>query len=122
MSNLGTYRKITNAETGQINLQTACELLSISPTEMENVNGTKYFPATVKIVDQQGQVQEVTAIVYRANFDYGIETGKEYLLTIAPGDERGPLLHMSHLSPRVIGKRATADMFDFASTSVEFSA
>lgn len=119
---LGIYRAITNKETGEQNLETGCKLLSYGNARFENSNGTGYFLATVEFVDQQGQMHEVTATIWESNFEKGVEVGKEYLLTIAPGDSRGPLLNMSALEYRPVGKRATADMFNFekAAAPVEF--
>lgn len=110
---LGVYRKVFNSQTGETDLQTSCILLSHAAEPMQNVNGTLFYPATVKIVDANGEEQIVSAIIYAKNFDYGVEVGKEYVLTVSKGDERGPILHMSHLSPLPMAKRATKDMFDF---------
>lgn len=118
MSNLGSYRKITNSYTNQVELETGAEFISIAQAPLANVNGTEYFPATVKIVDKHGEEKVVSAIVYKSNKDLadvagGFVQGAVYLASIAKGDERGVIIKLSHLPYRGASARATADMFDF---------
>lgn len=110
------FKVVKNEVTGKNNIITSSKLISLGSAEMTNTNGTKYRIATVEITTQQGEVKQVTAMVYdgnikKANETGGFVAGDVYLTTIAPGDERGPIVTLSHLQA---GERLSADDFDFS--------
>jgi len=114
-------RKFKNTVTGEINIATVSEFVSISSTSQKNVNGTSYRVATVKIDTPNKGKQTVSAIVFEANVDLankagGFTPGDSYLTTISPGDDRGPLVNLSHLQG---AGRLENNSFDFSEVILE---
>ena len=70
---------ITDAETGETQFLFNARLLKIGEKTLENSNGTNYKIVTLKFNLPSGEEVERTAMCYQANYDYGVETGKDYL-------------------------------------------
>lgn len=79
----------------------------------ENKNGTVYYNAVIEFVNAEGEKTKSRAMIYDANWKYGMNIGESYLTTvrITPGDERGPLITVSHLTGSA---KATASDFGFS--------
>lgn len=91
---------------------TSSTLVSVENDAVNNINSTPYYRCMVKLETVSGEEKLSSAIIYKANFDHGMEVGKVYLTTIRinPGDTRGPLISVSHLTPR---PKASAADFGF---------
>jgi hypothetical protein len=114
-------RKFKNEYTGEINVATAAKFISCNSAIKENKNDTKFRIATVEVVTDQGEVKIISVMMYEKNFqlaeaDGGMVKGEKYLLTIAPGDHRGPIATLSHLPE---GERLANNDFNFSEISVE---
>jgi hypothetical protein len=104
-------RKFLNEFTNEVNIAVESEFLSMGSAILENKNGTQYRIATIKLVTEQGEEKTVTAMCYEKNVQKGsFVKGEKYLTTIAPGDERGPIVLLAPLS---IGERLAAEDFTF---------
>jgi hypothetical protein len=88
--------------------RTNVKLISIGDKFQENVNGTRYVVATVKM----DTGKQVTAMVFENNLKYGVEVGQEYSAKVIYDPTRGGelLITMSHLPA---GERANIEDFDF---------
>ena len=109
-----------NETTNQNEKVFQAELVSISSKVLENANGTKYRVATISLVNAKSEKIEVSAIVYEKNYidestgEARMTIGESYRATAAPGDHRGPIVTVSHLTSAA---RATADLFGFEAVS-----
>lgn len=91
--------------------QFQAKLVDVSDNLLENVNGTAFVNCTIEFENAQGDTVRKGAIIYKKNLDHGMSIGNIYLATVRiTGDERGPLVTVSHLTSAV---RATADDFGF---------
>lgn len=107
-------KKYVNEYTGEVNIQTEAEFISMSKEPMKNSNEKNYKVATVKIVTENGEEKQVSAIVHEGNYaheDANFKPGNKYLANIAPGDERGSILSLSHLPAN---ERVSDEDFDFS--------
>jgi hypothetical protein len=75
------------------------ELLSLGTTKLQNSKGTDYLLTTVKFINSKAEKQTVTAMLYAANAEYGVEKGVSYLTKVIISEENPerPLYVMSHL-------------------------
>lgn len=106
-------KTVINPQTGNPEVQFEAKLLSISPTtfQLNNEKQTPYRVASVEFVNNQGEVKVSSAIVYEANFTYGMKPGITYLCrAIRTTGQSTPLVTMSHL---VATERASFDDFNF---------
>jgi hypothetical protein len=102
------YKEIINEETGEKQFLFNAKLLKIGEKTLENTNGKNYKIVTLKFNLPSGEEVERTAMCYQANYDYGVETAKDYLCSLSFDQEGIPQIKMSHLSN---ADRATADDF-----------
>jgi hypothetical protein len=91
------------------------ELLSINSNPLTNVNGKEYHVCTVRFKDVDGNVQTSTAIMYGANYAYGVKEGNSYLCTATPtvdadGNE-SVIIKVSHLQQLPSAERPSLSMF-----------
>lgn len=90
-------------------------LESINTNPLTNVNGKEYHVCTVSFKDVSGQKQTSTAIMYGANFAYGVKEGDAYLCTATPTvDADGNdsvIIKVSHLKQLPSAERPTMAMF-----------
>ena len=102
--------------------QTSAKLISISPTELENSNGTKYRLAQVEMENAKGEVITRNAMIYDANYNHPEaewKAGQSYLTTVTITEGRkDALVKLSHLTQAV---RATADDFGLNISSLSFT-
>lgn len=105
-SSQGTYRANFPAK-----------LISVSSDvrELNNENRTKYRVSTIEFVNKDGVVKQATALIYEANYAYGMTEGNTYLASAtftqeAMATKGAPLLTVSHLAA---AERASADDFGF---------
>jgi hypothetical protein len=93
------FKVETNPNTGEKMLVSAFQgkLVSIATQAVENVKGTSFYPATVEYTNVKGNVVKNGCLVYKANHDYGMSTGTEYLGKIIKVAGKSPLLVLSHL-------------------------
>ena len=105
----------SNAKEAQVTAQ----LLDIADEPRENVKGTLYRPCTVKF-DNNGTSITIGALMYEANFQYGVSKGGHYLATISKraGADR-PSIQISHLEQSI---GLTDDMFDYSTEDVSAEA
>lgn len=108
-------QKFINDVTGQVNIRTSAKLLSLGSAVLTNTNGKQYQVATIELTTANAEVKQVTAIVHKGNIDRaneqgGFKVGDSYLTVIAPGDERGPIVTLSHLQA---GERLSVEDFSF---------
>jgi hypothetical protein len=93
------FKVESNPNTGEKMLVSSMqgELVSIANEPMNNVKGTAFYPATVSFEDASGKIAKRGCLVYKANFDYGMEVGTTYLGKIIKVVGKLPLLVLSHL-------------------------
>lgn len=115
------FEKKVNPSTGETYHETTLDskLISVNadaPTE--NVNKTVYYNAVIEFTNAEGQPTRSRALIYKKNWDYGMTVGETYLTTvrITPGDERGPLITVSHLTGSA---KASASDFGFNLSEVK---
>jgi len=77
------------------------KLISIAKEALKNSNGKEYYPASVQL-DTANGLQTKSCMIYKKNFDYGMEVGASYRgrITLTP-DADGkitPIITLSHLS------------------------
>ena len=77
------------------------KLISIAKDALKNSNGKEYYPASVQL-DTANGLQTKSCMIYKKNFDYGMEVGASYRgrVTLTP-DANGnitPIISLSHLS------------------------
>lgn len=92
-------------------------LISISDKLLENVNGTGYYPCTIETKIGSSTMQ-VSGIMYKANFDNGVEIGDTYRTEIRITEDRPeePLFLVSHLPvANRVSTSQLANMFGEAS-------
>jgi len=82
-------------------------LVSLGTTALQNVNGTRYFVATVTIEGRQ-----VSALAFEKNVEKGLVIGTDYLcnVTITKNRPDEPIISVSSLTT---APRANSAMFDF---------
>ena len=77
------------------------KLVSIAPKSQPNVLGTEFYPASVQLETANG-LQTKSCMVYKKNFDYGMEVGASYRgrITLTPDADGkiSPIITLSHLS------------------------
>lgn len=106
-------KTVINSQTGNPEVQFEGKLLSISPNvfQLNNDKQTPYRVASVEFVNNQGEVKVSSALVYEANYSYGMKPGITYLCrAIKTPGQTAPLVTMSHL---VATERASFDDFNF---------
>lgn len=111
-------KELENNDKGQRVFEFGAKLLSISPNQIANVNGTMYHVVNMSFTDAQGVLQKTSGIMYAKNAAHGVAVGEEYL-TQATITEKGPFIQMSHLPANA--PRATLDMFIFDGAEVKTS-
>lgn len=83
---------VSNQEEANFNAQ----LVSVGDTLLKNSNGKEYAIATIRV-----KSSNLTARIYKANLDYGVTPGKDYLCTATKYmDAAGNMqvdIRMSHL-------------------------
>jgi hypothetical protein len=104
-----------NEVTGLPQANFNAKLISIANQSRTNSNGKEYFVATISFVDNDAVEQNVSAIIYKGNFDKGMSIGNEYRSTVTIMPDEQPLITVSHLTGAA---RATADMFGYAAESI----
>lgn len=102
------YKQIENPETGETEFLFNATLLKIGKSELENSNQKLFKVVTLKFHLPDGEEVERTAMCYFSNYQYGIETGKDYLCNLSFDSEGNPQIRMSHLSN---AERSTAEDF-----------
>jgi hypothetical protein len=107
-------KQFINDYTRETNIATTGEFVAMGTKVLKNKNEKEYRLATVKLETNNG-VKTVTVMCYEANIDAesptgGFLIGENYLVTIAPGDERGPI---AVLAPLTQGERLSVDDFTF---------
>lgn len=106
-------KTVINSQTGNPEVQFEAKLLSISTNtfQLNNEKQTPYRVASVEFVNNQGEVKVSSAIVYEANYTYGMKPGTTYQCrAIKTPGQATPLVTMSHL---VATERASFDDFNF---------
>lgn len=106
-------KTVINPQTGNPEVQFEGKLLSISNTTLtlNNDKQTPYRVASVQYINNDGVEKVASAIVYEANYTYGMTPGVTYLCrAIKTPGQSTPLVTMSHL---VATERASFDDFNF---------
>lgn len=105
-----------NSVTGNSIVNFTAKVISIAENPLQNVNGKDFYPCTIEFEDVNGKTQRSSAIIYGANYAYGIKAG-DFKLATAEKTEKGVLIKVSHLDS---GKapRPTEDMFGFGQTKL----
>jgi len=92
-----TYKKIQNQKTGKEEFLFNATLLKVGEKIIKNSNAKKYKIVTLGFqLPNKDEVQR-TAICYAANYEYGIEEGKDYLCNLSFDEKGEPQMRMSHL-------------------------
>ena len=113
---MSNFQKVTNDYTGQEELIFNADLVSISDSVLENVNGTEYRVASVRFQNPNGETVTRSAIVYEKNYQYGMSVGNSYQCTAINGSQ-GVLIRMSHLEQA--GRATKNDFGDLFSTETK---
>ena len=92
------FKEILNEETGEKQFLFNAKLLKIGEKTLENSNGKNYKIVTLKFNLPTGEEVERSAMIYQANYDYGIEVGKSYLCSLTFDGDASPQISMSHLN------------------------
>ena len=92
------YKEIINEETGKKQFLFNAKLLKIGEKTLENTNGKNYKIVTLKFNLPSGEEVERTGMIYQKNYDYGVETAKDYLCSLSFDQEGNPQIKMSHLT------------------------
>lgn len=102
----------TNPTTGEKALVAGLttELVSVAKNPIANANGTMYYPATVRYENEKGDTVTRGALVYEANFNYGLTVGNVYSAKVIKAVGKLPLIVMSHLER---AGSASDEDFDF---------
>ena len=77
--------------------QFTAKLLTISAESKANINGNKFYHATVEFANANAELVTRQAIIYAGNFDHGMTVGNDYL-TVATKTETGVIINVSHLT------------------------
>ena len=91
------YKEIINKDSGGTEFHFNAKLLKIGEKALENSNGKAYKIVTLKFNLPSGEEVERSAMCYQANYDYGVETGNDYLCSLNFDDQGNPQIKMSHL-------------------------
>lgn len=106
-------KTVINPQTNNPEVQFEGKLLSVSSNvlNLNNEKQTPYRVATIQYANADGVVKTASAIIYEANFKYGVTPGLSYLCrAIKTPGQTTPLVTMSHL---VATERASFDDFNF---------
>ena len=76
------YKEFLNAETNKSEFLFNATLLKIGENVLQNSNSKDYKIVTLKFNLPSGEEVERSAMCYQANYDYGVETGKDYLCSL----------------------------------------
>ena len=107
-----TINEVTNLPESNF----TAEVISIASKSLTNKNGKEYFPCTIKFVDVDAAEQQVSAMIYKANLDKGMEIGNKYRSKVIIMPDGNPLITVSHLTEAA---RANANMFGYVPESVK---
>jgi hypothetical protein len=92
------YKEIFNESTGEREFLFNAKLLQIGEKTLENSNKKGYKIVTLKFNLPSGEEVERTAMCYASNYEYGVETGKDYLCNLSFSETGEPQIRMSHLN------------------------
>jgi len=103
--------------------QIQAELISISETEMQNVNGTKYRLCQVEFDNANSERVIRNGIIYEANYNHpqaDWKVGASYLTTVTITEGReDALIKVSHLQQAVRASATNDFGFDVSSASFD---
>lgn len=114
---MSNFTKVVNKVTGQTETQFQGQLISIGDQVLENSNGKKYLVGTVKFENSSGEKVQRSAIIYKKNFDFGMEVGNTFLCRAVNG-QQGVLIIASHLTS---ASRASVEDFEFGAVGATAS-
>ena len=104
-----------NEVTGLPQANFNAKVISISNQTKTNKNGKEYHVATISFVDKDAVEQKCSALIYKGNFDKGMEIGNDYITTVTIMPDGQPLITVSHLTR---APRATVDMFGYVAEEI----
>ena len=73
------------------------KLLSLSESELTNINGKNYKVGTIEFVNAQGELVERSCQIYEGNYSKGMSIGSTYRATAKRGDDGQRYIQLSHL-------------------------